>query len=49
MQLDQVTEKNMGAGLRVVAVGTSIKVLATSAKRYDVFICFEVIELAECN
>jgi hypothetical protein len=49
MQLDQVIEKNMGASLRVVAVGTSIEVFAASAKRYDVFICFEVIELAECN
>jgi 2-polyprenyl-3-methyl-5-hydroxy-6-metoxy-1,4-benzoquinol methylase len=49
MQLDQVTEKNMEAGLRVVAVGTSIEVLAASAKRYDVFICSEVIELVECS
>jgi hypothetical protein len=49
MQSDQVTEKDMGAGLRVVAVGTSIKVLAAGAKRYDVFICFEVVELCECS
>jgi hypothetical protein len=33
----------------VVAVRTSIEVLAASAKRYDVFIYFEIIELAECS